>query len=130
KHGRDLLRERLWRELRTCLRDMLPSTREWNGRGRKLALYAMASLPPAWALQSARTASALSIGRSALGVSLMTSKKLALGVSLTALLFLGGIAVLTDPLGLRQERATPLADPGSSPVVERPGSSGREAAEE
>jgi RNA polymerase sigma factor (sigma-70 family) len=53
KRGRDLLRERLWRELRVCLRDMLPSTREWKGRARRLALIVLASLPPAWGLQAA-----------------------------------------------------------------------------
>ena len=38
RRGRDLLREKLWREFGDCLRDMLPSTRDWQRGARRLTL--------------------------------------------------------------------------------------------
>jgi RNA polymerase sigma factor (sigma-70 family) len=52
RRGKDLLRERLWRELGECLRDMLPSTREWQRQAGKLTLLVVASLPGAWAARA------------------------------------------------------------------------------
>src|SRR5688572_18040632 len=46
--GRDLLRDRLWRELRDSLRDMLPSARESRRAARHLSLVVLTSLPAAW----------------------------------------------------------------------------------
>jgi RNA polymerase sigma factor (sigma-70 family) len=49
KSGREILRGRLWRELEECLRDMLPSTREWRRRGGRIGLLILASVPLSWA---------------------------------------------------------------------------------
>ena len=57
--GRALLREKLWRELGDCLRDMLPSTRDWRKGARRLALAVLAALPAsrAGAMEVSRSAS-------------------------------------------------------------------------
>jgi RNA polymerase sigma factor (sigma-70 family) len=41
--GRAILRDKLWREMEECLRDMLPSTREWKRKARRMALLALSA---------------------------------------------------------------------------------------
>jgi RNA polymerase sigma-70 factor (ECF subfamily) len=52
KAGRNQLREKLWRELADCLRDMLPSTRHWRRRAGRVGLLVLGSIPASWAARA------------------------------------------------------------------------------
>ena len=118
--GRDLLRERLWRELGSTLRDMLPSTREWKRRSRRLSLVVMTSLPAGWgtleAAASGLTAAAQSgTGTSSLaalatstpGVVVMTTKHVALTAAVCGLLFWLGFFVTSDDRSVARTSTAP-----------------------
>lgn len=106
RKGRDLLRERLWRELEDSLREMLPSTRDWKRKAGKLALLTATSLPAAWAARlraqplepagissvagTARAPASL-IGQLILGGFVMSVKKAVL-ISVIIIIVLGVLA--------------------------------------
>jgi RNA polymerase sigma-70 factor (ECF subfamily) len=52
QRGRDFLREKLWRELEDTLREILPSTREWNRKGRQLAFVVMTGVAASWGIRA------------------------------------------------------------------------------
>ena len=103
--ARSVLREGLWRELGGTLRDMLPSTREWNRKGRALTLL-VSTVSVDW-LARARVAATLapsagtagSLGslagseaaRSTLGTTLsIMSQKTTIATTLSVLLLASG----------------------------------------
>ncbi len=99
KKGRDLLRERLWREVGQCLRDMLPSTRSWNRQGRRISIALVAALPLGWNRSASAAGSAGATftvpGASIIpsltqGVAFMTSKYLGVAAGFCIGLFLVG----------------------------------------
>ena len=124
--GRALLRERLWRELETSLRDMLPSTREWRRRGRALTLVAISTLTAEW-LARAKVAAALappvaaaavaaagtpSGSAQVFGGTVVLSKKtvMAVSVSLIALVAGGSWVWNQRPPELESDRAGDVVD--------------------
>ncbi|HZN58972.1 MAG TPA: carboxypeptidase regulatory-like domain-containing protein, partial [Planctomycetota bacterium] len=53
--AREELREKLWCGLEQCLRETLPSAREWKSKGRRLGLLVLASIPAAWTARAGAT---------------------------------------------------------------------------
>jgi RNA polymerase sigma factor (sigma-70 family) len=110
KKGRDILRERLWRRLEECLRDMLPSTRVWKQKARRLTLVATAAVPAAWALgakaalaagaaggtasTAAGSAAASPLLKTFAGGFLMTGKKVVIAAAVAAVT-LGAVFLIT-----------------------------------
>ncbi len=97
--GREILRERLWREIGTSIRDMLPSAREWKRGARRVSLIAIASLPAAWTpvaaagVHSAATTAVSSVAAESTvsGGLLLMSGKVAPSIAIgSVLLFLTG----------------------------------------
>ena len=129
KRGRDVLRERLWREFEESLREMLPSAREWKRKGRKLSLFLMASVVPHHATSAASEAHAdTTITRclstyTAAGAFLMSMKKL-LVVLVLATLVGTGLVFLTDSLrspdAVRQKLCCPRERHGRQGSEDRP----------
>ncbi len=95
--GREILRGELWRELRDSLRDLLPSARQWKTTGRRLALAALASLPPILGATAAAHAApgGVSLAKATLGGLSMSGKKIVTPVLLALLLTAGGVALLS-----------------------------------
>jgi RNA polymerase sigma-70 factor (ECF subfamily) len=125
RRGRELLRERLWREMRSELRDMLPSTRTWQRTGRRLTLVVLASLAPSWtraagaivtSLSSLATPPFIPI-KPILGVILMSGKKIAISLTLAILILVGGIAYFSIRTGGGGGQAGP---PAASPAASTP----------
>lgn len=121
KRGRGILRARLWRELGTQLRDMLPSAREWRKSGRRLTLIAMGALASSWARAAGEAAATLTssapvhsvLAKPILGgVTMISGKKLAVGASLAVVLLMGGIALMIGKPGSKGDRPPP--GPGAS----------------
>ncbi len=106
RSGREELREKLWRGLERCLRETLPSARQWRAAGRRLGLLVVASIPTSWTARAGaalvpggggdpvealarRTAAAIRrIERPALVVA--AKKAAALAALVFLLIFLGG----------------------------------------
>ena len=79
RSGRDQLREKLWREVGDCLRDMLPSTRDWQKRARRLSLLLLGALPASLASTAASQAgSAIETGAGPSGVKILAARTAAL----------------------------------------------------
>ncbi len=127
--GRDLLRERLWRELRDSLRDMLPSTRQWRCAARRLSLVVLTSLPATWystaasATAAAPTSAALSSITAPLqGILLMSAKQITVSIVACAVLFWIGFTLGNS--GTPPVSTTPItADPAvtaSPPITNEP----------
>lgn len=100
RRGRDLLREKLWREMEECIRDMLPSTREWKRGARRLALIVLAGVPTVASGASPGEAAAADLAGVAPstgilgGGLLMGVKKAILGIIVAALLAIVGLSAL------------------------------------
>ena len=105
--GRTLLRETLWREIGQAIRDMIPSTREWQRRARHVSLAAIAAVPiGSTASGSTATAASVSFGQStsslpilASGVGLMSTKKIVGVAALCLGLFCVGFSVAYHDAG-------------------------------
>lgn len=119
QRGRDQLREKLWRDLEESLREMLPSTREWRLRGRRLTLLIAAAVLPANVTPGADLAGAAAARDSGgllhivtTGVSLMSLKKLGLVLGLAAVLITGSIALVSQSLNRPPEDGRQVTDSG------------------
>jgi RNA polymerase sigma factor (sigma-70 family) len=86
ERGRDLLREKLWRDLEEHLRRSIPSEREWTRKARQLAILLMGVVGAAWGIS--RPAAAAAAGRSDAGIG-PTAK--GIGSKLLGKVALGGI---------------------------------------
>ena len=100
QRGRELLRDRLWRQLEECIRDMLPSTRDWKRGARRMTLLLMAGASASWG-NSARAASGsvTAAGASSLGgiagrLVLMSGKHFIGAAAVSLLIAAGGIFLL------------------------------------
>ena len=94
QRGRSLLRDELWRELRQSLRDMLPSTRDWTRRGRRMTLLIVAALAPASPGLRARCSTVPSWTIALSGVLALSAKKV-IAVLVAVLVLAGGsVAIL------------------------------------
>jgi RNA polymerase sigma factor (sigma-70 family) len=106
RKGREILRGRLWREMEACLRDMLPSTREWKRRGRQLALVAVTVIPAGPSAAAASTGASLvppiahgpPPGKVFVGM-IMSGKKIAILVGIALVVIVGGLALRDWPEG-------------------------------
>src|SRR4029453_13084618 len=95
--------------LERSLRDSLPRAGEWPRRGRRLTLALLVALPPA---RSAAPSTAGGAGIAAMGVLLMTGKKLALLAVVLVLSAAFGLFWMADPLGIFRD--PPRETPGGS----------------
>jgi RNA polymerase sigma-70 factor (ECF subfamily) len=79
QRGRELLREKLWRELEESLREMLPSAREWHQKGRKLAILIVSSIATSWGIRAPAALGGASAGAAGRGVESACAMKLLMG---------------------------------------------------
>jgi RNA polymerase sigma factor (sigma-70 family) len=141
--ARDLLRERLWRSLEDSLRESLPSPELWKRRGRKLALFLVATVAMGSRVEAASLAASGSSGVAAAGASvgsgaawglkgfalgllIMTTKKIVL-ISLGVALLISGGVVLSTKLAPRKPPAEENQTVTSRGPGARPGSPGSSA---
>lgn len=115
--GREILREKLWREMEESLRDMLPSVREWKRKGRALSLLVLSSCP---FRGQASVAGVLTLG---------VAMKTAICACLSAIVLLAGLLLgLNSEDGEnppREDRAREVAsraaaEPPQSELVDNP----------
>jgi RNA polymerase sigma factor (sigma-70 family) len=118
--GRDLLRERLWRSLEGSLRESIPSPRLWKRKGRKLALFLIATVTLRTGASAAAAGSAAAGGagwltNAAMGVLVMSSKKIILGAAIAILLVSAAVVILLNSAPDRPAaEKTGLADSGNA----------------
>ncbi len=104
QRGRDLLRARLWAELEETLREMIPSARDWQRRGRRLALVLLG------ATAGASTARAASIVPSTIVVQKTVAGGFGMGGKKSAVLVGIGICLLLTGIYVVRNRILPRGD--------------------
>ena len=111
QRGRDLLRDQLWHELAETLRDMLPSARQWQLKGRHLSLIAIAAVPLLLKAAAARTAP---VSDTALVPLTRVGNVIAIGAVVTALL----VVTLSATATLWVQPRTTAREMSAPPVAE------------